>query len=96
MHQQDHLLSCQLCPAFPPGWKENGAVWLQADIVLQTEGTTRDENRTQATDSGLSQSEAFSPLGPDHSDVACECDVMLPIKGKRVHALEALHSDLWL
>ena len=33
MHQQDRLLSCQLCPAFPPAWKECGAVWLQADIV---------------------------------------------------------------
>ena len=34
VHLQDHLLSCQLRPAFPPGWKENGAVWLQASIVL--------------------------------------------------------------
>ena len=57
---------------------------------------TRDENRTQAVDSGLSQSEAFPPLSPDHSDIARERDVMLPIKGKRVHALEALHSNLWL
>ena len=23
VHRQDRLLSCQLCPAFPPGWKEN-------------------------------------------------------------------------
>ena len=22
MQQQDHLLSCQLCPTFPPGWTE--------------------------------------------------------------------------
>ena len=56
---------------------------------------TRDKNRTQATDSGLSQSEAFLPLSPDHSDVAREHD-MLPIKGERVHALGALRSDLWL
>ena len=57
---------------------------------------TRDENRTQATDSGLSQSETFLPLRLDHSDVAREHDVMLPIKGKRVHVLEALCSDIWL
>ena len=24
VHLQDRLLSCQLCPTFPPGWKENG------------------------------------------------------------------------
>ena len=60
------------------------------------ERTTRDENQTQATDSGLSQSEAFPPLSPDRSDVARERDVMLPIKGKRVHGLEALRSDIWL
>ena len=60
------------------------------------EQTTRDKNQTLATDSGLSQSEAFPPMSPDHSDVALECDVMLPIKGKRVRMLEALHSDLWL
>ena len=46
-------------------------------------------------DSGLSQSEAFLPLSPDCSDIARECDVMLPIKGKRVQTLEALRSDLW-
>ena len=57
---------------------------------------TRDENQTQATDSGLSQSEAFPPLSLDRSDVVRERDVMLPIKGKRVHALEALRSNLWL
>ena len=57
---------------------------------------TRDKNQTQATDFGLSQSEAFLPLSPDHSDVARECDVMLPIKGKHMHMLEALHSDIWL
>ena len=33
MHQQDHLLSCQLRPAFPPAWKECGAVRLQTGIV---------------------------------------------------------------
>ena len=47
-------------------------------------------------DSGLSQSEAFLPLSPDHSDIAHECDVMLPIKGKCVHVLGALRSNLWL
>ena len=47
-------------------------------------------------DSGLSQSEAFQALSPDHSDVACEHDIMLPIKGERMHTLEALCSDLWL
>ena len=47
-------------------------------------------------DSGLSQSEAFPPLSPDCSDVARECDVMLPIKGERVHTLKALRSDVWL
>ena len=34
VHPQDRLLSCQLRPAFPPGWKEDGAIWLQASIVL--------------------------------------------------------------
>ena len=34
MHPQDHLLSCQLCPTFPPGWKEYGAIWLQVSIIL--------------------------------------------------------------
>ena len=48
---------------------------------------TRDKNRTQATDSGLSQSETFPPLSPDRSDVVRECDIMLPIKGERVHVL---------
>ena len=55
-----------------------------------------DEIRTQAMDYGLSQSEAFPPLSPEHSDVARECDIMLPIKGKCVHALEALRSNIWL
>ena len=55
-------------------------MWLQADIVHSMERMTWDENRTQAMDSGLSQSEAFPPLSLDHSDVARECDVMLPIK----------------
>ena len=60
------------------------------------EWTTWDENWTQAADSDLSQSEAFPPLSPDHSDVALEHDVMLPIKGKCMQMLEALRSDLWL
>ena len=33
VHLQDRLLSCQLRTAFPPGWKEDGAVWLQVSIV---------------------------------------------------------------
>ena len=96
MHLQDHLLSCQLRPTFPPAWKEDGAVILQADIVCYTEQMVWDKIRTQAVDSGLSQSEAFPPLSPDRSDIACECDVMLPIKGECMHALEALCSDIWL
>ena len=55
-----------------------------------------DEIQTQATDFSLSQSEAFPPLSPEHSDVAREHDVILPIKGKCVHALGALRSDIWL
>ena len=90
------LLSYQLHPTFPLGWKENGAVWLQLGIIHRTERTTQDKNWTQATDSGLSQSEAFPPFSQDHSNVARECDIMLPIKGEHVHALEALCSDLWL
>ena len=43
---------------------------------------------------GLSQSEAFPPLSPGRSDVACEHDVMLPIKGKCVRVLEALFLAL--
>ena len=38
----------------------------------------------------LSQSEAFPPLSLGHSDVACEHDVTLHIKGECVHMLEAL------
>ena len=55
-----------------------------------------DEIWAQAADSGLSQSEAFLPVSPDHSDIAREHDVMLPIKGECVHVLEALHSNIWL
>ena len=47
-------------------------------------------------DCSLSQSEAFLPLSPECSDIACECDVMLPIKGELMHALKALDSDIWL
>ena len=32
----------------------------------------------------------------DHSDVAHEHDVMLPIKGEHVHMLEAVRSNFWL
>ena len=28
MHRQDCLLSHQLCPTFPPAWKERGAIRL--------------------------------------------------------------------
>ena len=45
---------------------------------------------------GLSQSEAFPPLSPEHSDVACECDIILPIKGKCMRVLKALLSGTWL
>ena len=47
-------------------------------------------------DCGLSQSEAFPPLSLEHSDIAHEHDVMLPLKGKYVHMLKALRSDIWL
>ena len=40
----------------------------------------------------LSQSEAFPSLSPGCSDVAHEHDVILPIKGECMHALEALGS----
>ena len=33
VHQQDRLLSWQLRPAFPPAWKECGAVRFQMGIV---------------------------------------------------------------
>ena len=33
VHQQDRLLSCQLHPTFPPGYKEYGAIRLQAGII---------------------------------------------------------------
>ena len=33
MHQQDHLLSCQLGPAFSPAWKECGAIRLSCGTV---------------------------------------------------------------
>ena len=28
MHPQDRLLPCQLCPTFPPAWKERGTIRL--------------------------------------------------------------------
>ena len=40
----------------------------------------------------LSQSEAFLPLSPGHSDVAHERDITLHIKGECVRTLEALGS----
>ena len=55
-----------------------------------------DEIQTQAMDFGLSQPEAFPPLSPEHSDIAHERDDILPIKGKCVRMLGALHSDIWL
>ena len=60
------------------------------------EQTVWDEIWTQATDYGLNQSEAFPPLSPEHSDIAHECDFMLPIKGECMHVLGALRSDIWL
>ena len=47
-------------------------------------------------DFSLSQSEAFLPLSPECFDIACEHDIILPIKGKCVRVLEALRSDIWL
>ena len=55
-----------------------------------------DEIQTQAMDFSLSQSEAFLALSPECSDIAHECDVILPIKGKCVCMLDALRSDIWL
>ena len=78
-----------------PG-RKGGAVRLQVGIVHWTEQTVWDKIQTQAMDCGLSQSEAFPPLSPEHSDVARECDIMLPIKGDCVCALEALRLDIWL
>ena len=40
----------------------------------------------------LSQSEAFPPLSPGHSNVAHECDVTLHIKGECMRTLGALGS----
>ena len=59
------------------------------------EQVTRDENRTQAVVSSLSQS-GLPTIVPGSFDIAHECDIMLAIKGKCVHALEALRSNLWL
>ena len=55
-----------------------------------------DEIQTQAADSGLNQSEVFLPVSPDHSDIAREHDIMLPIKGECMRVLEALRSNIWL
>ena len=41
---------------------------------------------------GLSQSEAFLPLSLEHSDIACERDIILPIKWECMCALEVLGS----
>ena len=52
------------------------------------EQTVWDEILTQAMDSASANQR--------HSDIAREHDVILPIKGKCVCALEALHSGIWL
>ena len=97
MHPQDRLLSCQLRPAFPPGLEgKGGAVRLPSGYRSLNGANGLGQTRTQAVDCGLSQSEAFLPLSPECSDVARECDVMLPIKGELVRTLEALRSDIWL
>ena len=35
VHLQDHLLSCQLCPTFLPGWKENGYQSLNGTVYSE-------------------------------------------------------------
>ena len=94
MHQQEHLLSCQLRPAFPPAWKECGAIRFQTVIVHQTERTVWDQIRAQATDSA-SANQAFLLLSPERSDIAREHHVILPIKRECVCVLEALLSGAW-
>ena len=56
------------------------------------EHTLSIEHHPLVTWQSLSQSEAFPPLSPEHSDVAREPDVTLHIKGECMHTLEALGS----
>ena len=50
------------------------------------------EHRPLVMRQSLSQSEVFLPLSLGRSDVACECDVTLHIKGECMRTLEALGS----
>ena len=89
MHLQDHLLSCQLCPHS-----------LQTGRKMEPYGSKRvfffERSGLLGTKSGLKPWTQASANQPDHSDIVCECDVMLPIKGKHVRMLNVLLSDLWL
>ena len=101
MHQQDHLLSCQLprvyTPMFPPVvegmqlMELEGSKWILFTRHGEWLGTESDWDC-------LSQSEAFLLLRPGCSNVKPGHDIMLPIKGSAntlsghlVLALETVH-----
>ena len=77
------LVNC--ASLFPPVWMEQGAETTQSCLVRRSSiiGNRTPPammNRAQFGTSGLSQSEAFLPLSPLHSDVDGERDVTLHIK----------------
>ena len=83
MHQQDRLLLSQLRLTFPSSIdrarsRNRSKLPPQSELDNRTPPAT--SNRAQFGVQGLSQSEAFLPLGPFRSDVDNECDVTLHIK----------------
>ena len=83
MHQQDRLLLSQLHLTFPSSMdgvrNRNCSKWPRpSELDKRTPPTKLD--RAQFGMQGLSQSEAFPPLSPHHSDIDGERDVTLHIK----------------
>ena len=77
------LVNC--ASLFPPVWTERGAETARSCLVhrssiIDNRTPPTMANRVQFGTKGLSQSEAFLPLSPLHSDVDCECDITLHIK----------------
>ena len=63
----------------------SGVIGVEVDMAHLTVSSPRGPN-----------GEVFLPLSLGRSNIACECDVMLPIKGKCLHVLEALLFGTWL
>ena len=83
MHQQDRLLLSQLRLTFPSsmdGARSRNRSKLPRPSELDNRTPPAMTNRAQFGVQGLSQSEAFPPLSPLHSDIDGERNVTLHIK----------------